>query len=174
MKLRLSCYRVSPLPVKLGEEKDTNGFERLGAPNRLLTCLLVPRSVPGTDGRMFVKNTVVNIGSFHIASTQTIAVSVRKIKLKHIQKESTFPRPLIMSFRPPPGGLPLKTIQPLATPGHPRSVRLGSEDNKTRLYISITEVMSVLVKGAVETFSPAQSESGFYSVTSSSPRRMVV
>ncbi len=80
-----------------------------------LLCLLAPRSVPGADGRVLVKNTVVNIGSFHIAPTQAIAVIARKIKHKHIQKESTFPLPLIMSQRPPPSGLPLETIQPLAT-----------------------------------------------------------
>ncbi len=72
--------------------------------------------------------------------------------------------------------------------GHPRSVRLGYGDNKTRLYSSIrsktpviwwrglhigikrstahilrTEVISLPAKGAVETISPAQSESAFYS-----------
>ncbi len=77
------------------------------APNHPLTCLLAPRSFPGVDGRMFVQNTVVNIGSFHIAPTQPIAVIARKIKHKHIQKESTFPLPLITSLRPPLGGLSL-------------------------------------------------------------------
>ncbi len=45
-----------------------------------LLCLLAPRSVLGADGRMFVKNTVVNIGSFHIAPTQPIAVIAEKNK----------------------------------------------------------------------------------------------
>ncbi len=35
-----------------------------------LLCLLAPCSVPGADSRVFVKNTVVNIGSFHLAPTQ--------------------------------------------------------------------------------------------------------
>ncbi len=80
-----------------------------------LLCLLAPHSVPGADGRVFVKNTVVNIGSFHIAPTQPIAVIVRKIKHKNFQKETTFLLPLITSLRPPLGGLPLETIQPFAT-----------------------------------------------------------
>ncbi len=74
-----------------------------------------PRSVPGADGEVFVKNTVVNTGYFHIAPTQPIAVIARKIKHKHIQKESTYPLPFIASLRPPLSGLPLETIQPLAT-----------------------------------------------------------
>ncbi len=49
-----------------------------------LLCLLAPGSVPGAYGRVFVENTVVNIGSFHIAPTQPIAVIVRKIKHKQI------------------------------------------------------------------------------------------
>ncbi len=73
------------------------------------------RSVLGSDGRVFVKNTVVNIGSFHIAPTKPIALIMKKIKHKHIQKESTFTLPLITSPRPLLGGLPLETIQPLAT-----------------------------------------------------------
>ncbi len=87
----------------------------LASPNRPLTCLLAPRSFLGVDGRVFVQNTVLNIGSFHIAPTQPIAVIAIKIKHKNIQKESTFPLPLIMSLRPPLGGLPLKSIQPLTT-----------------------------------------------------------
>ncbi len=140
---------------------------------------------------MFVKNTAVNIGSFHIAPTQPIAVIARKIKHKHIQKESTFPLPLITSLRPPRSSLPLEAIQLLATRSEawqaiPESVKLGSMDNKTRLYTSICSktprfgsvvstsvqhnnahvlraaVMSLLVKGPVETVCPAQSMSGFY------------
>ncbi len=139
---------------------------------------------------MFVKNTAVNIGSFHIAPTQPIVVIARKIKHKHIQKE-TFPLPLITSLRPPHSSLPLEAIQPLVTRSEawqaiPESVKLGSMDNKTRLYTSICSktprfgsvvstsvqhnnahvlraaVMSLLVKGAVETVCPAQSMSGFY------------
>ncbi len=79
-----------------------------------LLCLLVPHSVPGADGRVLVKNTVVNIGSFHIMPTQPITVIARKIKHKHIKNESTFPLPLIMSLTPL-DGLPLETIQPFAT-----------------------------------------------------------
>ncbi len=90
---------------------------------------------------MFVKNTAVNIWSFHIAPTQPIVVIARKIKHKHIQKE-TFPLPLITSLRPPRSSLPLEAIQPLATRSEawqaiPESVKLGSMDNKTRLYTSI-------------------------------------
>ncbi len=48
-----------------------------------------------------MKYTVVNIGSFHIALTQPIAVITREIKHKHIKKESTFLLPLITSLRPP-------------------------------------------------------------------------
>ncbi len=80
-----------------------------------LLRLLAPRSVPSADGRVFVKNTAFNIGSFHIAPTQPITVIARKIKHKHIQKESTFPLPFITSLRPPLGGQPLETIQSLAT-----------------------------------------------------------
>ncbi len=64
---------------------------------------------------MFVKNYVVNIGSFHIAPIQSNGVIERKIKHKHIQKESTFALPLITSLGDPLGGLPLETIQHLAT-----------------------------------------------------------
>ncbi len=55
------------------------------------------------------------LGSFHIVLTQPIAVIARKIKHKHIQKESTFPLPLITSLRPQLGSLLLETIQPLTT-----------------------------------------------------------
>ncbi len=71
--------------------------------------------------------------------------------------------------------------------GHPRSVRVGYGDNKTRLFTPIrsktpalqrvvstsvqgenarvlrSEVMTLLGKGAIEMVSPALSESGFYS-----------
>ncbi len=71
--------------------------------------------------------------------------------------------------------------------GHPRSVRVGYGDNKTRLFTPIrsktpalsgvvstsvqgenarvlrSEVMTLLEKGAIEMVSPALSESGFYS-----------
>ncbi len=57
----------------------------------------------------------MNIGYFNIAPTQPIAVIGRKIKHKLIKKDSTFPLSLITSLRPPLGGLPLETIQPLAT-----------------------------------------------------------
>ncbi len=57
----------------------------------------------------------MNIGYFNIAPTQPIAVIGRKVKHKHIKKDSTFPLSLITSLRPPLGGLPLETIQPLAT-----------------------------------------------------------
>ncbi len=62
-----------------------------------------------------MNNTVVNIGSYHIAPTQPIAIIARIIKHKQIQKESTFPLPLIRRLRPPLGGLPQKKNQPLAT-----------------------------------------------------------
>ncbi len=148
-----------------------------------------PLSVPGADGRMFVKNIVVNIGSFHIEPTQPIAVIARKIKHKHFQKESTFPLPLPHHEPQIPARRAAARINSTPRhmgrdlPGHPRSVRLGYGNNKTRLYTSIrsktpviqcstthilcSEVMILLV----ETVSPAQSESA---VTSSSPRRIVV
>ncbi len=85
------------------------------APQKASVMPPSPRSVPGADGKVFVKNTVVNTGYFYIAPTQPIAVIERKIKHKHIQKESTYPLPLIASLRPPLSGLPLETIQPLAT-----------------------------------------------------------
>ncbi len=71
--------------------------------------------------------------------------------------------------------------------GHPRSVRVGDGDNKTRLFTPIrsktpalqqrglhlgaglharvlrSEVMTLLEKGAIEMVPPALSESGFYS-----------
>ncbi len=127
----------------------------------------------------------MNTGSFHIAPTQPIAVIARKIKHKHIQKESTYPLPLIASLRPPLSGLPLKTIQPLATraeawqaiPGvsnwvlgvikrdPQRPPRFGSVVStlvqRSNANVLCAEVMSLLANGAVEV-SPAQSESGFY------------
>ncbi len=84
-----------------------------------------PHSFPGVDDRMFVKNTVVNIGSFHIAPTQPIAVIEIKIKHKHIKKDSTFPLPLITSLRPLLGSPPLKTIKSL--PHGPRHGGPSSE-----------------------------------------------
>ncbi len=68
------------------------------ASNCPLKCLLAPRSVQGADDRVFVQNNVVNIGSFHIAPTQSIAVIADKMKHKHIQKESPFPLPLVTSL----------------------------------------------------------------------------
>ncbi len=55
------------------------------------------------------------------------------------EKESTFPLPLIMSLMVPArrpaarnNSAPRHTGRGLA--GHPRNVKLGSGDNKTRLY----------------------------------------
>ncbi len=139
-----------------------------------------------------MENTVVNTGCFKIAPTQPIAVIARKIKHKHIQKESTFPLPLITSLRPPLGSLPLKTIQPLSTRvkiwqaiprvsdwvlgiikwGYTlqfarRPLRFGgvvsTSVQHSNAHVLRTEVMNLLAKGAVETISPVQRESGFYS-----------
>ncbi len=67
----------------------------------------------GFDSNVFVVNTVVNIGPVQIVPTQRIAVMARKIKHKHFQKESTFL--LSRASGPREHGLPLETIQPLAT-----------------------------------------------------------
>ncbi len=157
-----------------------------------LLCHLAPHSVPGADGRVFVKNTAVNIGSFHIVPTQPIAVIARKIKHIHIQKESIFPLSLITSLRPPLGSQPIKTIKLLATWAEAwqdipwvsdcvlgiikrgRTLQFARRPLWFRGVVSTlvqrstaqvlhAEVMSLLVKGAVETVPPAQSESGFYS-----------
>ncbi len=123
---------------------------------------------------MFVKNTAVNIGSFHIAPTQPIAVIVRKIKQTYLKREhfssSIYHEPQAPARRPAAqnNSTPCHTGQDLA--GLPRSVRLGSGDNKTRLHTSIrsqttavlrrglhilrTKVMSLLAKGAVASLSP--------------------
>ncbi len=130
---------------------------------------------------MFVKNTVVKIVSFHIAPTQPIAVISRKIKHKHIQKESTFPLPLITSLRHPQGGLPLETIQPLATRAEawqaiPRVsnwvlgiIKQGyTLQHFTPRSKTLTIWQCGLHIGSVqqrfETVSPAQSKSGFYTL----------
>ncbi len=81
-------------------------------PQKVL-CLLVPRSVPGAAGRVFVLCCEHWVLSYS-AHTANHCYS-KKNKDKHFQKENTFPLPLIMSLRPALGGLPLKTIQPLAT-----------------------------------------------------------
>ncbi len=154
-----------------------------------LLYLLAPRSVPSADGIVFVKNYVVNVGSFHIAPIQSIGVIARKLKHKHFQKESTFALPLITSLGDPLGGLPLETIQHLAThaevwqaiPGVSKWVlgiikrgytlqfarrppRFGGEVSTSvqhsNAHVLHAEVMSLLAKRAVETVSPAQS---FYS-----------
>ncbi len=49
------------------------------------------------------------------SSRTTVRCYGKEIKHKFIQEESTFPLPLITSLRPSLGGLPLETIQPLAT-----------------------------------------------------------
>ncbi len=95
-----------------------------------LLCLLAPRSIPGADGRVFAKNTVVNIRSFHIAPTQTYS---------HSEHCSSYP------YHEPQAPVRQPAAQNTSTPrhmsrglaGHPRSVRLGSGDNKTRLHHSI-------------------------------------
>ncbi len=137
-----------------------------------------------------MKNTVVNIGSFHIAPTQPIAVIARKIKHKNVPKKRHFPLPLITSLKPPLGGLPLKIIQPLATraeawqaipgvsnwvlgiikQGYTLQTRLYTSEvivsilvQRSNAHILCAEVRSFLAKGAVEAVSPAQSDSGFYS-----------
>ncbi len=151
-----------------------------------------PPSVPGADGRVFVKISAVNIGSFHIAPTQLIAVIARKIKHKHIQKERTFPLPPITSLRPLLGGLLLETIQPLVTWAEDwqaiprvsnwvlgiikwdytlqfaqRPPRFGdmvcTSVQHSNFHVLHAKVMSLLAKGAMEMVSPAKSESGFYS-----------
>ncbi len=65
-----------------------------------------------------------------------------QIKHKHIKKESTFPlspyhEPQAPAWWPAAryNSTPRHTVRGLA--GHPQSVRLGSGDNKTRLYTSI-------------------------------------
>ncbi len=170
------------------------------APKRPLSRLQAPRLAPGADGNMFVVNTVVNTGPVQIAPTHLIAVMARKIK-QTFSKREHIPLPLITSFRSPLGGLPLETIQPLATraeawqaiPGvsdwvmgiiklgyslhfAQRSPRFSgvvptSVQSKDS-HVLRSEVMTLLAKGAIETVPPAQRESGFYSVTSSSPKRM--
>ncbi len=134
----------------------------------------------------------MNILSFHIAPTQPIAVIARKIKHKHIQKESTFPLPLFTNLRCLLGGLLLETIQPLATwaeswqaiPGMSNWVLgilkqgytlnlarsplqfcgvVSTSIQRSNAHVLRAEVMSLLAKGAMETVPPAQSESGFYS-----------
>ncbi len=64
---------------------------------------------------VFVIKSVVNTGPVLKVPTQRAAVTARKIKHKHFQKESKFPLPLVMSVRSPHGDLPLEPIQPLAT-----------------------------------------------------------
>ncbi len=149
------------------------------------------RSVPGVDGRVFVRNTVMNIGSFHIVPTQPIAVIVRKIKQTYSKREHFSSSPYYEPQAPArwPAAQNNSTIchtgQDLT--GHPWSVRLGSGYNKNEVihfnlledlrdlvvsphqfscntaHVLRTEVMSLLAKGALEAVSPAQSESGFYS-----------
>ncbi len=112
---------------------------------------------------VFVENTTVNTGSFRIAPTEQITVTARKIKHKHIRKESTLPLPLITSLWPPLGGpvarnnlTPCHMGRGLA--GHPRSVRLGSGDNKMRLYTSIRSKISVIWRHGLH-IGPAQQHS---------------
>ncbi len=104
-----------------------------------LLCLLAPCSVPGADGRVFVENTVVNFGSFHIEPTQPITVIARKIKHKKYSKREDFSsspshEPQAPARRPTArnNSTPCHTGRGLA--GHPQSVGLGSGDDKTRLY----------------------------------------
>ncbi len=97
--------------------------------------LLAPRSFPGAEG-------IVSVATGSVQATmQLSAVIAEKIKHKHSQKESNFPLPSLTSALPP-CSRPLEFIQPLATraeawAGHPRSVRVGYGDNKTRLFTPI-------------------------------------
>ncbi len=68
-------------------------------PQKVL-CLLAPCSVLGAAGRVFVKNYVVSIGSFHIAPTQPIAVIARKIKTNIFKKRTLFLFPLSWASGP--------------------------------------------------------------------------
>ncbi len=114
------------------------------------------------------------VGCFHITPTQPIAVIGRKKK----HKKSTFPLSLVTSLRPPLGGLPLEKIQPLATRAEAWQAIPGlvsTSVQRSTAHVLRAEVMSLLVKGTLETVSPSQSESeSSTAVTSSSPRRMVI
>ncbi len=93
---------------------------------------------------MFVKNTVVNIGSFHIVPTQTIAVIARKRKHKHIQKESG---PAARN-----SSTPRHTGRGLA--GY--LCQTGIWDNKTRLYTSIRSETPAIWQRSLHTGSAQQ------------------
>ncbi len=77
----------------------------------------------------------MNTGSLPITPTQQIAVIAIKIKHKHILKESTFTLPLYHELSARNNSTPRHMGRGLA--GHPRSVKLGSGDNKTRLHSPI-------------------------------------
>ncbi len=128
----------------------------------------------------------MNTGSLPITPTQQIVVIA--IKHKHILKESTFTLPLYHELPAQNNSTPRHMGRGLA--GHPRSVKLGSGDNKTRLrspiclktpaiwqhglhlgsgqHVLSAEVMDLLAKGAIKTVPPAQSQD-----STAVPRRMV-
>ncbi len=108
------------------------------------------RSVPGVDGRVFVRNTVMNIGSFHIVPTQPIAVIVRKIKQTYSKREHFSSSPYYEPQAPArwPAAQNNSTIchtgQDLT--GHPWSVRLGSGYNKNEvIHFNLLEDLRDLV-----------------------------
>ncbi len=107
---------------------------------------------------------------------------------KREQFSSSVPHECPASMQPTTRVYPTPCHAGRGLAGHPRSVRVGYGDNKTRLFTPISsktpalqrhgspprctvrtlaflrsEVMTLLEKGAIEMVSPALSESGFYS-----------
>ncbi len=108
---------------------------------------------------MFVKNTVVNIGSFHIAPTQPIVVITRKIKQTYSKREHFSSSPYHEPQAPTRQSATLNNSTPhhmgRSLAGHPQSVKLGSGDNKTRLYFNSLEESRDLVAWSLHRFTAA-------------------